>query len=58
MERIKNITKIIVKKDFSVEIEREGQELEIVKIETIQQLRDFLDFIDVNGLKALVVKEF
>ena len=58
MERIKNITKIVVKKDFSVEIEREGQKLEIVKIETIQQLRDFLDFIDVNGLKALVVKEF
>ena len=58
MERIKNITKIVVKKDFSVEIEREGQKLEIVKIETIQQLRDFLEFIDVNGLKALVVKEF
>ena len=44
MERIKNITKIVVKKDFSVEIEREGQKLEIVKIETIQQLRDFLDW--------------
>lgn len=59
MEKIKNITKIIVKENpCVVEIERKDEEKEIIEIKSWKQFPSLIQFIIVNKLQDITEVKF
>lgn len=59
MEKIKNITKIIVKENpCVVEIERKNEEKEIIEIKSWKQFPSLIQFIIANKLQDITEVKF
>lgn len=55
MDRIKNITKIILKQEpFTLTIQRKDEEDEVIEIKNFLQIADFSEFVQVYKLEDLV----
>lgn len=55
MDRIKNITKMILKQEpFTLTIQRKDEEDEVIEIKNFLQIADFSEFVQVYKLEDLV----